>query len=162
MCRNPRVQQALANAFETYAGPLSLITRQHLDVGQACGVIHSHVNLVVADAVGAALLAITGDPVAHPAEAVQGLDVDVDQVARTLPLVTPHEWFGIQVPQSTQTQSAESTGDCGERGLQQPGDVAEVESLVPEINRLLELLRIERPPLSAAHAPSIRQRGWTA
>ena len=107
-------------------------------------------------------MAITGDPVAHPAEAGQGLDVEVDQVARTLPLVTLHEWFGIQVPQSTQTQSAESTGDCGERDLQQPGDVAEVESLVPEIHRLLKLLRIERPPLSAAHAPSIRQRGRTA
>jgi hypothetical protein len=107
-------------------------------------------------------LAIAGDPVAHPAEAVQGLDVDVDQVTWPLPLVTLHDWFGIQVPQSPQPQATESPGNGGERSLQQPGDVAEVESLVPEIHRLLELLRIERAPHSAADAPSIRQRGWTA
>jgi hypothetical protein len=35
--------------------------------------------------------------------------------------------------------------------------VPEVEPLVAEIHGLLELLRIERPPLGAAHAASIRQ-----
>jgi hypothetical protein len=33
---------------------------------------------------------------------------------------------------------------------------------VPQIHGLLQLLRIERPPLGAANTPSIRQCGWTA
>jgi quinolinate synthase len=41
------------------------------------------------------------------------------------------------------------------------GDVPEVEPLVAEIHGLLELLRIERPPLGAAHTPSIRQCCYT-
>jgi hypothetical protein len=40
--------------------------------------------------------------------------------------------------------------------------VPEVQALVTEIHRVLQLLWIERPPLRAAHAPSIRHRGWTA
>jgi hypothetical protein len=40
--------------------------------------------------------------------------------------------------------------------------VPEVQPLMAEIHGLLELLRIERPPLGAANAPSIRQGGWTA
>jgi hypothetical protein len=40
--------------------------------------------------------------------------------------------------------------------------VPEVEPLLAEIHGLLQVLRIERPPLGAAHAPSIRQRGCTA
>jgi hypothetical protein len=37
-----------------------------------------------------------------------------------------------------------------------------VEPLMMEIHGLLELLRIERPLLGAAHAAPIRQRGHTA
>ena len=88
--------------------------------------------------------------------------VDIDQVTWVLPLVPLHRWFGFQVPQSPQLQTAESPGNAGERCLEQPGDMAEVEPLVAEIHCLLELLRIERPPLGAANTPTIRQRGWTA
>jgi hypothetical protein len=40
--------------------------------------------------------------------------------------------------------------------------VAEVEALVTEIHGLLQLLRIERPPLGAANTASISQRSSTA
>jgi hypothetical protein len=72
-----------------------LLVRQDLDVGQPGGVIHSDVNLVIADAVGPSLLPVSRDPVTHPAEASQGLDVDMDQVTRSLPLVALHRWFGF-------------------------------------------------------------------
>jgi hypothetical protein len=39
--------------------------------------------------------------------------------------------------------------------------VAEVEALVTEIHGLLQLPRIERPPLGAANTPSISQRSST-
>ena len=35
-------------------------------------------------------------------------------------------------------------------------------ALVPELHGLLQLLRIERSPLGAAHTPSIRQCRWPA
>jgi hypothetical protein len=86
----------------------------------------------------------------------------VNQVTGPLPLVPLHQLFGLQVPQASESQVAESPGDGGEGCLEQPGDVPEVQALVTEIHRVLQLLRIECPLLPVAHAPSIRQRGWTA
>jgi hypothetical protein len=40
--------------------------------------------------------------------------------------------------------------------------VPQVQSLMTELHGLLLLLRIERPPLSAANTASIRQRSSTA
>lgn len=37
-----------------------------------------------------------------------------------------------------------------------------MQPLVAKLHGLLELLRIERPPLCAALDPSVLQRGWTA
>ena len=59
-------------------------------------------------------------------------------------------------------QPAEGPGDGRERSVEQPGDVAQVQALVPELHGVLQLLRIERPPLGAANTPSIPQRGHTA
>jgi len=119
-------------------------------------------DLVVADAVGAPLLAIAGDAVAHLPEPRQRLDVNMDQVAWVLPLVPLHWNLGLQVPQTPQPQKAESPGNAGEGRLQQPGNVTEVEPLVAEIHGVLETLWIERPPLGAANTPTFHQRGWTA
>ena len=136
-----------------------LLISEDLDVRQPGGVVHGHMDLVVADAIGTPLLAIPGDPVPHLPEPRQGLDVDMDQVARPLPLVPLHRWPGLQVPQSPEAQTAEGPGHGGEGGPQESGNVPEVQPLMAEIHGLLELLRIERPPLGAAHAPSIRQGG---
>jgi hypothetical protein len=43
--------------------------------------------------------------------------------------------------------------------MQQPGDAAEMQTLVAEVDGSLQLLLIERPPLSAARTASIRLRG---
>jgi hypothetical protein len=53
-----------------------------------------------------------------------------------------------------------ATVDSG--ASQSVGDPPEGAALVPEVHGLLQLLRIERPPLVAANAPSIRQGGVTA
>lgn len=45
-----------------------LLICQHLDVSQPGGVIDGDMDLVVADAIGAALLAVADDPVAHLSE----------------------------------------------------------------------------------------------
>jgi hypothetical protein len=100
--------------------------------------------------------------VPHFPEAGQGFDVDVEKIARPLPLVALHWRFGPQVSQPTRSEPVESTGHGRERNRLQPGDVPEMQALVAEIHGLLQLLRIERPPLGAACAASIRQRGRTA
>ncbi|WP_411869203.1 hypothetical protein [Vulcanococcus limneticus] len=96
----------------------------------------------------------------HLAEAGQGYHVDVNQVTRRLQLVPLHWRLGLQVPQSTQTQTAEGPGDGGEGSPQEPGNMPEVQPLMTKIHGLLQLLRIERPLLGTAHAASISQRGW--
>jgi len=105
----------------------------------------------------------------------------VDKVAGSLPLVPPDWRLGLEVPQASETQTAECPGHGRDGSLEQPGDVPEVQALVTEIHSVLQLLRIERPPLGAANTPTIRlpgvnyvggrlsnrrrtirQRGWTA
>ena len=77
-----------------------LLVRQQLGVGQPRGVINGDMDLVVAHAVGTTSLPVSGDAVAHLPESGQRLDVNVDQVARPLPLVPLHRWFGIQIAQA--------------------------------------------------------------
>jgi len=91
-----------------------LLISQHLDVRQAGGVVDSDMDLVVADPVGAPLLAIPGDPVAHRLEPRRGLDVDMDQVAWPLPLVPLHRRPGLQGPQSPEAQTPEGPSHGGE------------------------------------------------
>ncbi len=134
-----------------------LLVCEHLDVGHAGGVVDGHVDTVVADASRAALLAAAGDAVTDFPELSQLFDVNVDQVTRPLPLVAVDWWFWGQVSQAAQPQAVENPRHSGEGRDEQPGDVAEVEALVTEIHGLLQLLRIERPPLGAANTASIRQ-----
>jgi hypothetical protein len=55
-----------------------LLVCQNLDVGQSRGVIDGDMDLVLANASGAALLPIAGDAVPHLPEPSQRRDVDVD------------------------------------------------------------------------------------
>ena len=108
----------MANALETYAGPLSLITHRHLDAGQPSGVIDGDMDLVEANTSGSALLPIAGDAVTHLPEPRQRLDDDVDQVSRPLPFVPLDRWFGVQIPETAQAQPADGSGDGRERGME--------------------------------------------
>ena len=89
----------------------------------------------------------------------QRLDVDVDQVAQPLQLIPKHRWLGIKIAQAPASQTVVSPGLAGEGGIQQTGDVAQVQPLEKEIHCVLQLLRIVRSSLSAAHTPSIHERG---
>jgi hypothetical protein len=128
------------------------------------------VDAVVANARGAALLAVAGDAVTDFAKAGEllllrrslRLDVDMDQISGLLPLVALDRGLGLEIPQPPQTKAVEHPGHGGEGCDQKPGDVAEVEALVTQIHGLLLLLRIERPPLGEANTPSIRQRNSTS
>ena len=91
------------------------------------------------------------------AKAGKLFDVDMDQVSGMVPLVAQDRRLGFQIPESAQAKPVQGPGHGGERGSQHPSDVPQVQSLMTERHGLLVLLRIERPPLSAANTPSIRQ-----
>ena len=95
-----------------------LLVRQHLGVRQSRGVVDGNMDFVVADAVGAALLPVAVDAVPQLAEPGQGFHVDLDQVAWPVPFVTLHRGFVLQVSQTAHTQTAETSGDGGEGGLE--------------------------------------------
>lgn len=88
-------------------------------------------ELVVTVLVVTALLTVAGDPVTHLAEARQGFEVDVDQVIKLLPLLALHRKLGLQIPQSAEAEPADSPGEGGEGYLQQPGDVSQMQALMP-------------------------------
>jgi hypothetical protein len=120
------------------------------------------VDTFVADSNRAVLLAAAGDAVTDPLKADQLFGVDLDHVAGLGPLV-PADWlFGLQVSQATKPDVLEPTANSRERRCQVFGDALHCEALMAQCPGLLLLLQIERPPLSAAHTPSIRQRSRTA
>ena len=115
-----------------------------------------HVDTVLADAGRTALLPITSDVMANLAEAGQLFDVDRDQVSGMLPLVALDWMFGLEIPQPPQTKAIEHPGHGGEGCSQQPGDGAEVEPLVTEIQGMLQLLRRTLRRSTSAAAPPER------
>ena len=115
------VEQGHRPAEEPHRGR-ALLVGQHLDVRQAGGVIHGHVDVFVTSSWGAALARIAGDPMADTLEPGQLLDVDMDHVAGLLPLLPLHLWFGIEVPQSVQPQAPHRPSHGADRAHQQPDD----------------------------------------
>jgi hypothetical protein len=142
-----------------------LLVRQHFHIGQSGGIVDRNVHKVVADAGRAAQLTVACDAVPDLAKTGQllllsrslRLDVDVDQVARHLTLGALDRRFGLQVSQSPEPKAVQSSGHGGEGSDQQPGDVAQVQALLPELQGTSQVLRIKRPPLGAADTASIRQ-----
>jgi len=118
--------------------------------------------LLVAGTSGGALTTVAGDAVADPLKPGQLFDVDMDHVPGALPLVATNKTFGVKVLQASQAQALHEPTNGGEGRTESPGDAAERAALVPQVYSLLELLRIERPPLAAANTPSIRQCRYAA
>jgi hypothetical protein len=57
---------------------------------------------------------------------------------------------------------AECHDSGGAVNLEQASDESEVQTLLPQINGMMQLLRNKGPPLSAGHTPTIRQQRWHA
>jgi hypothetical protein len=56
--------------------------------------------------------------------------------------------------------------ECHDSGkavkLEQPSDESEMQTLLPHLNGMTQLLRIKGPPLGAGHTPTFRQHRWHA
>jgi len=127
-------------------------------------------SFLVTRTTGRAQASVTRDPVTNPLKAGQllllrrslRLGVDVDHVAGLCPLVAAHWLSGLQVLESAEAQGLEHPTNGGEWRRQDPGDATQGAALMAEVNGALQLLWIERPPVSAANTASIHQSRGTA
>jgi len=85
------------------------------------------------------------------------LDVVVDQVAWSLPLLALQKWSRYQVPQRVDTRRLENLGAFEKDTYSSLGIYRSISSEA-ELYSELQLLRIESPPLSKSNRPSIRQK----
>ncbi len=74
-----------------------MLVRQHLDVGQQRGVINGHVNAVIANTRGSALLPVASDAMTDLEKMGELFDVDVDQGSGLFPLVALDRMYGCPV-----------------------------------------------------------------
>jgi len=82
-------------------------------------------HFLVAGASGGALTAVAGDPVPHLAEPGQLFGVEMDHVARLLPLVPLHRSLGLEVPQQPEPKGFHDPSDRGEGSAYGLGDLPE-------------------------------------
>jgi hypothetical protein len=98
------------------------------------------------------LTTVAGDPVTDPLKPRQLLGVDMDHVARLLPLVPLHRGLGFQVSQASESEGFHHPSDGRQGSPKRLGDPPEGAALMPEFQGVLQLLRIKRSPLDAANA----------
>jgi hypothetical protein len=133
--------------LETHRRGLLLIKQHHPDVGQPRGNIHSHMGLLISSPRGAAFTTITGDALTYPLRLGQLYGVDVDLVAG-LRRLGPTDWLsGLQVSQATKSYDYEPTPYSGEGCYQLISDAPHRATLMAQSSGLLQLLRIELPPV---------------
>jgi hypothetical protein len=118
----------------------AILLRQHLDVGQPRGVVHRHVDVLPADAAHPTPT-IPADAMAHPPNAAELLDVEVDQITGPRPLVALDGGRGLEGPQPGQPLAAQQPRDGGRTEVQGLGD------------------RFPRPALPAQPLHPARQQG---
>jgi hypothetical protein len=110
-------------------------------IGQACSVVDGDMHLLVASTPRTALATIACDAAADPFEPGQLFGVDMDHVARLLPLVPLHRGLGFQVPQAAMAQGFHRPRHGRQRRANDLGNPLDGAALVPEIHRVLRLLR---------------------
>jgi len=95
-------------------------------------------------------------------QAGQLFGVGMDHVAGPCPLIEAHRLSRLQILEPAKPYGREQPTNGGERSCQHPGNATESAALMAEINGVLQLLWIERPPLGAANTTSIHQFSNTA
>ena len=65
---------------------------------------------------------LAGDAVADPVDPAQGLDIDVDQLARSVPLIADHRWPGLEQDQPIEAEPAQDQPDRGQGHAECPGN----------------------------------------
>ena len=85
------------------------------------------------------MTAVAGDPMADTLETGQLFCVDMDHVARALPLGALHWLLGLQILEPAKPQRVDHPPDGGEGRLEGPGDAGECAALMPEVHGLLQV-----------------------
>ncbi len=88
-------------------------------------------DLLVVNAQGSVLAAVGSDPVVDTLKGGQLLGVDMDHVARLLPLVPLHRSLGFRVPQTAKDQRLHHSSHGRQGRAEGPDDSPECAALVP-------------------------------
>jgi hypothetical protein len=128
-------------ASEKAGGGRGSLVRQNLGVGQAGGVVYGDVDELPADASGV-LSTIAGDAMADTADAAQLLDVDVDQLARAIPLIPDDRLFELQALETRQAVASQDASDRGRAQAQPNCDLGARVSSLSQTQYLLNPIRV--------------------
>jgi len=99
-------------------GALLFLISPDLGEGQSRGVVDRDVDELVTGATAFPLLAITGDAVAGPDKSPEFLDIDMDELAGLLALVSAHRLGRLQIAYPAQSQTAKDAADGGRRHIE--------------------------------------------
>ncbi len=88
-------------------------------------------------------------PVTNLAELGQSFNDVLVQVTKSVACVSLYRTFRLLFSHAFEIQAFDWLVDAQEGRVEQPGHVLEVQALVTEIHRVIQLLRIERPLLGA-------------
>ena len=102
----------------------AVLGRQDLGMSEPRSIIHSDVQVVRPQAAGAVgLRGIAVDPVADGHEAWQGLEIDMEELARSLPLVARTEPIAPRLLEAAQAGVVQEPADGRHRELELSGDL---------------------------------------
>lgn len=94
------------------AGVAALV-RQHLDIGNAAVIVDGHMHIVISDALGALAPVKPGDAMPCLVEASELLNVQVQQIARSVSFVTAYGLWRREATEAVQAPRLESMGHGG-------------------------------------------------
>ena len=137
------------------AGGLALIG-QHLHIGNARGVVHTHVHVLPPGAPGAGA-PIAGDAMADSADAAELLDVDMEQLARPRPLVPLHGRGRLQGRETPQAPALHPAPHRAGRHADGGGNARNAPALPPQRRNSGQLRRRGDPGQPVGPARAIAQ-----
>ena len=116
---DPELSEEGESGEEKGDGALRALVREELGEGDAGVIIDGDVKVLPTGAAGVIALAVAGDAMAEALDAGELLNIEVDEFARSGPLVAAQRWRRLQGAQALETVAAQQTrdGGLGELGL---------------------------------------------
>ena len=122
--------QASARSRKRHRAFLALVA-QHLAIGRPRGIINTDVDVFPAGT-APPVAGIAGDAVPNRLDTAELLDIDMDQRARPLALVTHHRRLGFERRQLAKRQAAQNLAHRRNRHAELPGDGRAAQTLLPQ------------------------------
>lgn len=131
-------------AFEKAGGGRGSFIGEDLRVGEAGSIVDGHVNELPSDA-SRVLPTIAGDAMADAADAAKLFDIDVDELARAVPLVSDDGLFGFEALEPREAVPGQDASDGGRTEAHEGSDLWACVSAPAKADHLLDSVRMDLP-----------------